>query len=157
MRKYKIIKSIFLVLLMISFKSIKAQVNSGKEKTLTSEGISKTMASEMDEGMMLRIAEIEIFPKYLEEYITILKTEAAASVAIEPGVLAIFPMYQKENPNQIRIVEMYANKDAYQSHLKTPHFLIYKTSTQQMVKSLRLVDMRSIDPEGMKKIFRKIE
>lgn len=107
--------------------------------------------------MMLRIAEVEIFPPFLEEYLTILKTEAAASVDVEPGVLAIFPMYQKEHPNQIRIVEMYANKEAYLSHLKTPHFLHYKTSTQKMVKSLKLVDMKSIDPDGMKKIFRKIE
>lgn len=143
MRNYKIIKCIFLILLMINFKSVKAQVNSGIEKPF--------------EGMMLRIAEVEIFPQFLEEYVTILKTEAAASVDVEPGVLAIFPMYQKEDPNQIRIVEMYANKDAYLSHLKTPHFLHYKTSTQKMVKSLKLVDMKSIDPEGMKKIFRKIE
>ncbi|MGN7204391.1 putative quinol monooxygenase [Pedobacter sp. SAFR-022] len=128
---------------MGSFKTSWAQVNPDKKKT--------------DSRMMLRIAEIEIFPQYLEEYLVILKAEAAASVELEPGVLAIFPMYQNDYPNQIRIVEMYANKDAYLSHLKTPHFLHYKTSTQKMVKSLKLVDMKSIDPEGMKKIFRKIE
>ena len=37
-------------------------------------------------------------------------------------------MFQKENPNQVRILEMYLNKDAYLSHLKTPHFLKYKSS-----------------------------
>jgi|GEM_PF-268689 len=156
MRNYKIINFIFLILLITSFKS-KAQVNSGKEQPLNSGLKPKTMASKMDGGMMLRIAEIEIFPQYLEEYLTILKTEAAASVEVEPGVLAIFPMQQKDHPNQIRIVEMYANKAAYQFHLKTPHFLDYKIGTQKMVKSLKLVDMESIDPESIKKIFRKIE
>ncbi|MGV8878264.1 MAG: putative quinol monooxygenase [Sphingobacteriaceae bacterium] len=38
-------------------------------------------------------------------------------------------MSQKAHPSQIRITEIYANKDAHQSHLKTPHFLLYKTTT----------------------------
>jgi len=127
---------------MVSFKTTSAQVNSDKAGT--------------NEHMMLRIAEIEVFPEYLEEYIEILKTEAAASVELEPGVLAILPMYQNGHPNQIRILEMYASKEAYQSHLKTPHFLHYKTSTQKMVRSLKLVDMKSIDPNNLKQIFRKV-
>ena len=66
--------------------------------------------------MFIRIAEIEILPEYLKEYNAILKEEAAASVKAEPGVIAIFPMYLQENPNQIRILEIYANKAAYQAH-----------------------------------------
>ena len=107
--------------------------------------------------MMVRISEIEIVPEYLEEYKSILKEEAAASVKIEPGVIAIFPMYQKENPEEIRILEIYANKAAYQSHLQTPHFKHYKTTTLNMVKSLKLVDMESLDNESMLEIFKKLK
>jgi quinol monooxygenase YgiN len=107
--------------------------------------------------MMVRISEIEILPAYLDEYMTILKTEAAASVEKEPGVLAIFPMRVKEQPTQIRIVEIYADSSAYQSHLKTAHFLQYKTSTLKMVKSLKLVDMQALDPDTMAKIFKKLK
>jgi 4-carboxymuconolactone decarboxylase len=106
--------------------------------------------------MLVRISEIEILPDHLEEYNSILKEEASASVKLEPGVIAIFPMYQQESPTQIRIIEMYANKAAYQSHLKTPHFQHYKTSTLHMIKSLKLVDMNSIDEETMSEIFKKI-
>jgi alkylhydroperoxidase/carboxymuconolactone decarboxylase family protein YurZ/quinol monooxygenase YgiN len=107
--------------------------------------------------MMVRIAEIEIAPEYLEEYKAILKEESAASVKIEPGVIAIFPMYQQQNPNQIRIVEIYANNAAYQSHLKTPHFQHYKTTTLKMVRSLKLVEMESLDAAAMREIFRKLK
>ncbi|MBF4464304.1 antibiotic biosynthesis monooxygenase [Flavobacterium sp. LC2016-12] len=106
--------------------------------------------------MMIRISEIEIYPEYLLQYKAILKEESAASVKLEPGVLAIFPMYQKKDSTQIRILEMYKDNDAYQSHLKTPHFLKYKTSTLKMVKSLKLIDMDTIDPESMKMLFRKM-
>jgi len=110
----------------------------------------------IDEDMLVRISEIEILPEYLKEYHSILKEEASASVKLEPGVIAIFPMFQKETPTQIRIIEMYATKAAYQSHLKTPHFLHYKTTTLKMVKTLKLVDMGSLDKETMQQIFKKL-
>jgi len=118
--------------------------------------LSKEVVPIVDEDMMTRISEIEIVPQYLAEYNAILKEEAVASVRLEPGVIAIFPMYQKENPTQIRIIEIYANKAAYQSHLQTSHFQHYKTSTLKMVKSLKLIDMNSLDKETMSEIFKKL-
>lgn len=108
------------------------------------------------EVMMIRIAEIEIDSTYLEAYKAILKEESKASVQSEPGVIAIFPMFQKDHPNQIRILEIYANKEAYEAHLKSPHFLKYKSSTLQMVKQLKLVEMESLDAATMAELFRKI-
>jgi quinol monooxygenase YgiN len=108
-------------------------------------------------NMMIRISEIEIDSNYLEQYIAILKEESAESVKLEPGVVCIYPMYQKENPTEVRILEIYASRDAYESHLKTAHFQKYKTTTLQMVKSLRLIDMEAIDAPTMKKIFKKIK
>lgn len=106
--------------------------------------------------MMIRIAEIEVHSQYLDEYKAILKYEAEASVRLEPGVIAIFPMFRKDNPTKVRILEMYADEQAYQSHLKTEHFLKYKTTTLHMVKSLALIDMDAIDPETMKVLFSKL-
>jgi quinol monooxygenase YgiN len=118
---------------------------------------SCTTSFAQQKEMMVRLAEIEIFPADLEEYSAILKEEAAASVKLEPGVLCIFPMYQKESPTQIRLLEIYANREAYESHLKTPHFQHYKTSTLKMVKSLKLIDMNAMNPQTMAEIFRKLK
>ncbi|MNX06970.1 Antibiotic biosynthesis monooxygenase [compost metagenome] len=112
--------------------------------------------SAQKKDMMVRLSEIEIYPEYLSEYKAILKEESSASVKLEPGVLAIFPMYQKNDSTQVRIIEIYIDNNAYQSHLKTPHFQKYKTTTIKMVKSLKLVDMKEIDPESMKILFRKM-
>lgn len=114
------------------------------------------LALAQQKEMMVRISEIEINPVYLQEYIAILEEEAAASVKLEPGVIAIFPMYQKENPTQIRILEMYASKTDYEQHLKTPHFQKYKVTTLKMVKSLKLIDMKSIDVDTMPFMFKKL-
>jgi 4-carboxymuconolactone decarboxylase len=118
--------------------------------------IGKPLDPIIKNDMMIRISEIEIVPEFLEEYNSILQEEASASVKLEKGVIAIFPMYQKENATQIRIVEIYANKETYQFHLQTPHFQLYKTTTLKMVKSLKLIDMESLDKETMSQIFKKI-
>ncbi|NNK75205.1 MAG: antibiotic biosynthesis monooxygenase [Maribacter sp.] len=105
--------------------------------------------------MMYRISEIEIYPNDVKAYNAILKEEAAASIRLERGVIAIFPMYQKENPDQFRILEIYASQEAYQAHLQTPHFKHYKEATLKMVKSLKLVDMEALDEDTIDLIFRK--
>ncbi|WP_235012279.1 putative quinol monooxygenase [Caballeronia catudaia] len=106
--------------------------------------------------MLVRISEIEVFSQRLDEYQRILAEEAEASVRLEPGVLCIFPSAQRENPTQIRILEIYANRDAYNAHIRSPHFQKYKTSTLEMVKSLRLVDMHAMDTNAMPLIFKKM-
>ncbi|MBT8294440.1 MAG: antibiotic biosynthesis monooxygenase [Eudoraea sp.] len=106
--------------------------------------------------MMVRIAEIEIDSNFVDEYVSILKEESEASVRLEPGVICIYPMFQKEQPAQIRLLEIYASKEAYESHLQTPHFKYYKEATLKMVKDLKLIDMEAIDAETMPKIFRKL-
>jgi quinol monooxygenase YgiN len=118
---------------------------------------SKTMKTTSDtNSMMIRIAEIEILPEYLDEYLKILKEESSASVKLEPGVISLYPMYQKENPTQIRLLEIYASKEAYESHIASEHFKYYKTTTLKMVKSLKLVELESIAPETMNQIFKKL-
>ncbi|MCC4920703.1 putative quinol monooxygenase [Flavobacterium chungbukense] len=112
--------------------------------------------SAQKKDMMVRLSEIEVYPEYLSEYKAILKEESSASVKLEPGVLAIFPMYQKNDSTQVRIIEIYNDNNAYQSHLKTTHFQKYKITTLKMVKSLKLVDMNTIDPESMKMLFKKM-
>ncbi len=106
---------------------------------------------------MIRMAEIKIDSAYLEDYKAILKEEAAASVRLEPGVITIFPMYEKKNPAQIRILEIYVSQAAYEQHLKTPHFQKYKTTTLNMVKSLKLVEMEAIDVATMPLMFEKLK
>jgi quinol monooxygenase YgiN len=109
------------------------------------------------DNLMIRMAEIEVYPEHLEQYLTLLKEESAASVRLEPGVISIYPMFQKEQPAQIRLLEIYRDKEAYESHLQTPHFIYYKTASLEMVKSLRLVEMEAIDPNTMPALFRKLE
>jgi quinol monooxygenase YgiN len=93
------------------------------------------------------IAKIEIYPAYLDEYEAALAEHAKTAVRVEPGVLALQAVYDKAHPTQVTVFEVYASEEAYQVHLKTPHFLKYKTGTLKMVKSLKLVEVAPIAME----------
>jgi len=118
---------------------------------------ASSLAHAQDHAMMVRISEIAVHAQHLDAYKAILKEEAEASVRLEPGVIAIFPMTRRDSDTEFRILEMYADRQAYEAHLKTPHFLKYKSTTLHMVKSLKLVDMQAIDAQTMGKMFRKMQ
>ena len=106
-------------------------------------------------SMIVRIAEIEVYPQHLTEYLAIANEVDSLSVEREPGVICLFPMQSAEDSTQIRILEIDASEEAYQSHLKTDHFQRYKQGTLHMVRNLRLPTMKPLDPGMMKQIFRK--
>ena len=106
-------------------------------------------------NMIVRIAEIEVFPQYLKEYLAFANEVDRLSVERESGVICLYPMQSAEDSCQIRILEIYASEEAYQQHLKTDHFQKYKQGTLHMVKDLKLPTMKPLDPETMKLIFNK--
>lgn len=103
-------------------------------------------ASAQERGQMVRLAKLVIDSSQLESYKAALKEEIETSIRLEPGVLTLYAVYEKENPTRITILEIYADENAYKSHLQTPHFIKYKSGTKNMIKSLELVDSVPIVP-----------
>ena len=124
-------------------------------KWLFGQSGEKPTAAIAAANMIVRIAEIEVYPQYLEEYLAFANEVDRLSVERESGVICLYPMQSAEDSCQIRILEIYASEKAYQSHLKTEHFQKYKQGTLHMVKDLKLPTMKPLDPETMKLIFKK--
>jgi quinol monooxygenase YgiN len=103
-------------------------------------------ASTPSEGQMVRLAKLTIDPAQLDAYRAALKEEIEASIALEPGVLTLYAVSEKNRPTHFTILEIYASRAAYESHIKTPHFLKYKTGTERMVTSLELVESDPLVP-----------
>ncbi|RZK66762.1 MAG: antibiotic biosynthesis monooxygenase [Pedobacter sp.] len=85
--------------------------------------INVAAAIAQDNDRKFRIAKIEVYPQYLEEYKAALAEHAKAAVSLEAGVLALQAVYDKANPLNVTVFEVYASEEAYQTHLKTKHFL----------------------------------
>jgi quinol monooxygenase YgiN len=106
-------------------------------------------ASAQEKNQMVRLAKLVIDTTQLESYKAALKEEIETSVRVEPGVLTLYAVSEKNNPTHVTILEIYADTVAYRAHLQTPHFIKYKTGTKDMIKSLELVATVPIVP-GMK-------
>ena len=91
-------------------------------------------------NIMYRIAKIKVDEKQLENYKTALQEQMNAAIKLEPGVLSYTVVADKKDATSITIFEVYANLDAYQSHIQTPHFKKYKETVKDMVLSLELID-----------------
>ncbi|SEP32763.1 Quinol monooxygenase YgiN [Rhodospirillales bacterium URHD0017] len=88
----------------------------------------------------VRVAQIDVDPAQLETYKAMAKEQIETAIRVEPGVLTLYAVAEKDNPARIFVFEMYADPHAYRTHLETAHFKKYKADTQEMVKSLKLVD-----------------
>ena len=109
-----------------------------------------------DDTILVRIAEIEVYPEFLTEYLAATTEIQQESLAEEPGVLCLFPNQMKEDTTQFRILEIYASQEAYQHHIQTAHFQKYKQGTLHMVKSLKLQDLTPLNQNTMNKIFKRL-
>ena len=105
-------------------------------------GCQPAAAQQTDQ--IVRVARIVVDAAQLPQYKAALKEGMETAVRVEPGVLSLNAVYEKENPTHVLVLEVYASAAAYQAHLQTPHFKKYKATTKDMVTSLELVDVMPI-------------
>lgn len=130
---------------------------------MTSCNVSKPTESETKQAeakesvaeMLVRLSVIEVFPEYIDDYLAAAATVGGESVKKEPGVICIYPLQLMSDKCQVRILEIYRDQEAYQSHIASEHFQTYKQGTLHMVKNLELHDMNPLDPKAMQFIFKK--
>ncbi|MBR1187595.1 antibiotic biosynthesis monooxygenase [Bradyrhizobium sp. AUGA SZCCT0240] len=99
--------------------------------------------SEEKSKQHIQIAEIVVDPAQLDSYKSAVAEQIEAAIRLEPGVLVLYSVSNKDNPSQITVFEIYRDREAYLAHLQAPHFLKYKATVEKMVKSLKLIP---VDP-----------
>ena len=93
---------------------------------------------------LVRLAIIEVKTAELLKYNEFLKEEIESSIRLEPGVITLYGVAEKENPERVTLFETYSDSSLYKSHLTTPHFQKYKTETLEMVTHLELIQVQPL-------------
>ena len=88
----------------------------------------------------VRVADIDVDPDQLEAFTSAVKEEMDESVRVEPGVLAIYAVAEKDAPSRLRFFEIYADEAAYDAHLQSLHFRKYRATTEPMIRSRALTE-----------------
>jgi len=99
--------------------------------------------SEKKSAQHIQIAEVVVNPAQLDSYKSAVAEQIEAAIRLEPGVLALYSVSNKDDPTQITVFEIYRDREAYLAHLQAPHFVKYKASVEKMVKALKLIP---VDP-----------
>lgn len=98
------------------------------------------LLAQATQAAVVRWADIEIDPTQLESFKAAANEHGEATVRVEPRVLALYAVAEKDNPSRIRVLEMYTDANAYRAHLQTPHFQKFRTATDKMVRARELFD-----------------
>ena len=83
-------------------------------------------------------------PEQRDAFISAVKEEMDESVRVEPGVLALYAVAERDFPSRLRFFEIYASEADYDAHVESPHFRKYRTTTASMVRSRVLVKTEPI-------------
>ena len=102
---------------------------------------ASTNSFAQDQTTYMRMAKITVDSTKLDDYKTALKEQMQSALKLEKGVLAYAAVQDKDNPAKITILETYASVAAYQAHIQTAHFRKYKTTVEDMVKQLELIEV----------------
>jgi quinol monooxygenase YgiN len=88
----------------------------------------------------VRWSELEVDREQLARFTVLANENIEQTRRTEPGVIAFYSRAERDHPNRLRVLEVYADASAYQAHLQTPHFLAFRAATSHMVKDRRLFE-----------------
>ena len=83
--------------------------------SLTASGSGSALAQE--KALMVRLSKLVIDASQLEAYRTFLTEEVNDSMRLEPGVRTLYAVSEKERPTHFTILEIYADRAAYEAHI----------------------------------------
>jgi quinol monooxygenase YgiN len=77
----------------------------------------------------------EIFSDHMQFFLPLMHGNARASVAEEAGCQQFDVCTDDASPNSVFLYELYDDKAAFQSHLKSGHFVKFDAETSGMIAS----------------------
>lgn len=81
-----------------------------------------------------------IKPGCVEDFLTAIKVNAAASVATEPGCLVFDVSQDRVDPQVIYLYEIYRDDAAYEAHTQTAHYRDSRPLVEPLIVSQECIE-----------------
>src|SRR5258708_5390399 len=101
------------------------------------------MSFSADTGYIV-IAELHIDPAQYKHFLEAIRSNAAASVATEPGCQH-FEVVEYPADHRVTLMECYSDKSCFERHRQSSHFLTWKTLASGWISSRDVKHLSSVD------------
>jgi quinol monooxygenase YgiN len=91
--------------------------------------LSYKSASAQEKNRVVHLAKLQIDSAQLENYKALLKEGIETAIRVEPGVLTLYAVYEKDRPTHVTVFEIYADTAAYKALYAAVSAYISKTVT----------------------------
>ncbi|AAU38036.1 putative quinol monooxygenase [[Mannheimia] succiniciproducens] len=122
----------------------KTAVIERKAEALNSQFLAeKRPLADFENGnYLINLATVRVKSAQNDAFKAIVVDEMKQAMAKESGVLLMYAATLKEQPNEWRFFEIYADQAAYAQHRQTPHFQAYLKGTNGMIESKGVVELQ---------------
>jgi quinol monooxygenase YgiN len=96
----------------------------------------------MSDGLVVMV-EFRLKPDGVDEFLGLVTANAQASVADEPGCRRFDVLTSADAPAELHLYEIYDDRAAFDHHLATPHYQLFKERSAALIASanVRLLDL----------------
>lgn len=101
----------------------------------TALSLAPAAPARAEETPFINIAEITLKPECREDFISALKEVMETAMRVEPGVIMLYAVVDKDDPNKLTGFDIYKDEAAFKAHCETPHFKKYIEATKDMAVS----------------------
>ncbi|MBR7927091.1 antibiotic biosynthesis monooxygenase [Aerococcaceae bacterium zg-ZUI334] len=95
------------------------------------------------ENHFLKFAQVQVEAGSEEAFERSVLLNMQTSIKEEAGVLAMYAVKDRQQPNRYYFYEVYASAKAYEDHRLCPHFKRYLSETQDLVEEKILLDLEN--------------
>lgn len=85
-------------------------------------------------------------PGMMDEFLPLMLTNSAASLANEPGCHRFDVLTDPSRPDDVYLYEIYADPAAFEAHTQTPHFHAFNAASEGMVADKTVDFWKNVAP-----------
>lgn len=94
------------------------------------------------------IVEFTLHENTLEKFMPLMLENARISLEQEPGCDRFDVLNRAGRPNEIVLYEIYRDRAAFDTHLKSGHFLEFSAATAAFIKDKRIIELAWLNDQG---------
>ncbi|MBV6886430.1 antibiotic biosynthesis monooxygenase [Xanthomonas campestris pv. spermacoces] len=88
----------------------------------------------------VRWSMLEVDPTRMDSFKALGNENVRETRRNDPGVLAFYWAGEKDHPNRVRVLEVYADENAYKAHLASAHYQKFRDASRPLLKGHALFE-----------------